>query len=324
MRKRARIIYNPTSGKELFKRMLPDVLIKLEKAGYETSAYATEREGDATLEAERALKQQYDILIVAGGDGTLNEVVNGIAEQPNRPKLGVIPMGTVNDFGRALHLPNDIMGALDVIIEGHSTKVDIGKMNNRYFINLAAGGQLTQVSYETPSKLKSIVGSFAYYIKGFEMLPQMKAVDLRIEYDDKVFQGEALLFLLGLTNSMAGFEKLVPDAKLDDGYYTLIIVEKANLAELGHIMTLASRGEHTKHPKVIYEKAKSINISSYTEMQLNVDGEYGGKLPANFLNLERHIDVFTPHDIHNEELLDQPTVTPQMKAEDYQQNSDEV
>ena len=256
MRKRARIIYNPTSGKELFKRMLPDVLIKLEKAGYETSAYATEREGDATLEAERALKQQYDILIVAGGDGTLNEVVNGIAEQPNRPKLGVIPMGTVNDFGRALHLPNDIMGALDVIIEGHSTKVDIGKMNSRYFINLAAGGQLTQVSYETPSKLKSIVGSFAYYIKGFEMLPQMKAVDLRIEYDDKVFQGEALLFLLGLTNSMAGFEKLVPDAKLDDGYYTLIIVEKANLAELGHIMTLASRGEHTKHPKVIYEKAK--------------------------------------------------------------------
>ncbi|MCR4456125.1 diacylglycerol kinase [Aeromonas salmonicida] len=323
MRKRARIIYNPTSGKELFKRMLPDVLIKLEKAGYETSAYATEREGDATLEAERALKQQYDILIVAGGDGTLNEVVNGIAEQPNRPKLGVIPMGTVNDFGRALHLPNDIMGALDVIIEGHSTKVDIGKMNSRYFINLAAGGQLTQVSYETPSKLKSIVGSFAYYIKGFEMLPQMKAVDLRIEYDDKVFQGEALLFLLGLTNSMAGFEKLVPDAKLDDGYYTLIIVEKANLAELGHIMTLASRGEHTKHPKVIYEKAKSINISSYTEMQLNVDGEYGGKLPANFLNLERHIDVFTPHDIHNEEFLDQPTVTPQMKAEDYQQNSED-
>lgn len=303
--------------------MLPDVLIKLEKAGYETSAYATEREGDATLEAERALKQQYDILIVAGGDGTLNEVVNGIAEQPNRPKLGVIPMGTVNDFGRALHLPNDIMGALDVIIEGHSTKVDIGKMNSRYFINLAAGGQLTQVSYETPSKLKSIVGSFAYYIKGFEMLPQMKAVDLRIEYDDKVFQGEALLFLLGLTNSMAGFEKLVPDAKLDDGYYTLIIVEKANLAELGHIMTLASRGEHTKHPKVIYEKAKSINISSYTEMQLNVDGEYGGKLPANFLNLERHIDVFTPHDIHNEELLDQPTVTPQMKAEDYQHNSED-
>ncbi|AIR82518.1 diacylglycerol kinase [Staphylococcus epidermidis] len=309
MRKRARIIYNPTSGKELFKRVLPDALIKLEKAGYETSAYATEKIGDATFEAERALKSEYDLLIAAGGDGTLNEVVNGIAEQPNRPKLGVIPMGTVNDFGRALHLPSDIMGAIDVIIDGHTTKVDIGKMNNRYFINLAAGGKLTQVSYETPSKLKSIVGPFAYYIKGFEMLPQMKAVDVRIEYDDNIFQGEALLFLLGLTNSMAGFEKLVPDAKLDDGYFTLIIVEKANLAELGHIMTLASRGEHTKHPKVIYAKAKSINISSFTDMQLNVDGEYGGKLPANFLNLEQHIEIFTPKDVFNEELLENDTIT---------------
>lgn len=305
MRKRARIIYNPTSGKELFKRTLPDVLIKLEKAGFETSAYATEKIGDATIEAQRSLEGQYDVLIAAGGDGTLNEVVNGIAEQPDRPKLGIIPMGTVNDFGRALHLPSDIMSAIDVIIDQHSTKVDIGKMNSRYFINLAAGGKLTQVSYETPSKLKSIVGPFAYYIKGFEMLPQMKAVDIRIEYDGEVFQGEAMLFLLGLTNSMAGFEKLVPDAKLDDGKFTLIIVEKANLAELGHIMTLASRGEHTKHPKVHYEKASSINISSYTDMQLNVDGEYGGKLPGNFLNLKQHIEVFTPKDVKNKELTEQ-------------------
>jgi diacylglycerol kinase (ATP) len=305
MRKRARIIYNPTSGKELFKRTLPDVLIKLEKAGFETSAYATEKIGDATIEAQRSFEGQYDVLIAAGGDGTLNEVVNGIAEQPDRPKLGIIPMGTVNDFGRALHLPSDIMSAIDVIIDQHSTKVDIGKMNSRYFINLAAGGQLTQVSYETPSKLKSIVGPFAYYIKGFEMLPQMKAVDIRIEYDGEVFQGEAMLFLLGLTNSMAGFEKLVPDAKLDDGKFTLIIVEKANLAELGHIMTLASRGEHTKHPKVHYEKASSINISSYTDMQLNVDGEYGGKLPGNFLNLKQHIEVFTPKDVKNKELTEQ-------------------
>ncbi|BCU52735.1 diacylglycerol kinase (ATP) [Staphylococcus auricularis] len=303
MRQRVRIIYNPTSGKELFKKMLPDVLIKLDKAGFEASAYATEKSGDATVEAERALKENYDILIAAGGDGTLNEVVNGIAERPNRPKLGVIPMGTVNDFGRALHLPTDILKAIDTIIEGYTARVDIGKMNSRYFINLAAGGKLTEVSYETPSKLKSIVGPFAYYIKGFEMLPQMNAIDLRIEYDEEVFQGEALLFFLGLTNSMAGFEKLVPDAKLNDGYFTLLIVEKANLAELGHIMTLASRGEHVKHPKVVYKKAKSINISSFSELQLNVDGEYGGKLPANFLNLKQHIEIFIPNDTHNEELI---------------------
>lgn len=305
MRKRARIIYNPTSGKELFKRMLPEVLVKMEKAGFETSAYATQKAGDATIEAKRALQEDYEMLIVAGGDGTLNEVVNGIAEHPKRPKIGVIPMGTVNDFGRALHLPTDILKAVDVIIEGYSVKVDIGKMNSRYFINLAAGGRITEVSYETSSKLKTFVGPFAYYIKGMEMLPQMTNVDVRIEYDGKVFQGEILLFLLGLTNSMAGFEKLVPDARLDDGYFTLIIVKKANLAELGHIMTLASRGEHIKHPKVIYEKAKSVNISSFEQMPLNVDGEYGGQLPANFLNLKQHIEVYTPKVVKSTELIQQ-------------------
>ncbi len=307
MRKRARIIYNPTSGKEMFKRALLDVLVKMEQAGYETSAYATQRVGDATEEAARAIDAHYDLLVVAGGDGTLNEVVNGIAEKPQRPKLGLIPMGTVNDFGRALHLPTDIFEAVDVILEGKTVQVDIGKMNSRYFINLAGGGKITEVSYEAPSKLKSIVGPFAYYIKGFEMLPQMHAVDVRIEYDSHVFEGEIMLFLLGLTNSMAGFEKLVPDAKLDDGKFTLLIVEKANLAELGHIMTLASRGEHIKHPKVHYHKAQSINISSFSDMPLNVDGEYGGQLPANFLNLVRHIEVFSPGQDRNELLIDEPT-----------------
>lgn len=303
MRKRARIIYNPTSGKEAFKSALPDVLAKMEKAGYETSTYVTEKEGDATVEARRIVDEEnYELIVVSGGDGTLNEVVNGIAEKENRPRIGLIPAGTVNDFGRALNISNDILDAVDIIINGTPVKVDIGKMNSRYFINLAGGGKPTEVSYEAPSKLKSLMGPFAYYIKGFEMLPEMKAVDVRIEYDDKVFQGEVMVFLLGLTNSMAGFEKLVPDAKLDDGYFTLIIVEKANLAELGHIMSLASRGEHTSHPKVHYIKAQSVNISSLAEMQLNVDGEYGGNLPANFLNLKRHIEIFTPNNDDNESL----------------------
>ncbi|MBH9580640.1 diacylglycerol kinase [Staphylococcus felis] len=307
MRKRARIIYNPTSGKELFKRALPDVLAQMEQAGYETSAYATQRIGDATEEAARVINQNFDLLIVAGGDGTLNEVINGIAEKPNRPKIGLIPMGTVNDFGRALHLPTDIFEAVKVILTGKTVEVDIGKMNSRYFINLAGGGKITEVSYEAPSKLKSIVGPFAYYIKGFEMLPQMNAVNVRIEYDGEIFEGDIMLFLLGLTNSMAGFEKLVPDAKLDDGMFSLLIVEKANIAELGHIMTLASRGEHVNHPKVHYYKAQAINISSFSDMPLNVDGEYGGQLPANFFNLKRHIEVFSPSQEDNDMLLiDEP------------------
>src|SRR5690606_6144939 len=126
--KRARIIYNPTSGRELFKRHLPEVLEKLERAGYETSCHATTGQGDATRAAKIAVERKYDIVIAAGGDGTLNEVVNGMAEQPYRPKLGLIPVGTTNDFARALHIPRDVLGATDIIVQGQTVPVDIGRM----------------------------------------------------------------------------------------------------------------------------------------------------------------------------------------------------
>jgi diacylglycerol kinase (ATP) len=294
--KRARIIYNPTSGRELFKKHLAEVLIKLEQAGYETSVHATICEGDATEAARIAVERKYDIVVAAGGDGTLNEVVNGLAEQDYRPKLGIVPMGTTNDFARALHIPRDIGQAIDVITKGESIPVDIGRMNERYFINIAGGGRITELTYEVPSKLKTMMGQLAYYLKGIEMLPSIKPTDVSIEYDGKLFEGEAMLFLIGLTNSVGGFEKLAPDASINDGLFSLLILKKTNLAEFIRIATLAVRGEHVKDPNVIYTQANRIKIHAKEKVQLNVDGELGGVLPAEFENLYRHLDVFVPVD----------------------------
>ena len=124
--KRARIIYNPTSGRELFKKNLPEVLETLEIAGYETSCHATTREGDATEAAKKAVENGFDIIIAAGGDGTLNEVVAGVSEFEKRPKIGLIPMGTTNDFARAVHIPRDIKKAVEIIVKGDSIPVDVG------------------------------------------------------------------------------------------------------------------------------------------------------------------------------------------------------
>src|SRR5690606_11557835 len=155
--KRARIIYNPTSGREAFRKHLPDVLEKLERAGYETSCHATTGEGDATNAARHAIDRRFDLIVAAGGDGTLNVVVNGMAEQVYRPKLGIIPVGTTNDFARALHIPRDILQATDIIVEGGTMPIDIGRMNDRYFINIAGGGRLTELTYEVPIKLKTML-----------------------------------------------------------------------------------------------------------------------------------------------------------------------
>lgn len=292
--KRARIIYNPTSGRELFRKNLPVVLERLEKAGYETSCHATTCEGDATEAAKHAVENGFDLVIAAGGDGTLNEVVAGVSPFEKRPKIGLIPMGTTNDFARALRIPRDIEKAVDIIIANDSIPVDVGLMNDRHFINIAGGGKLTELTYDVPSKLKTMIGQLAYYIKGIEMLPSLRASQVRIEYDGEVFDEEAMLFLVGLTNSVGGFEKLAPDSSINDGLFTLLILKKCNIADFIRLATLALRGEHLEDPLVISKKAKHISVTSETQVQLNLDGEYGGDAPAIFENLYRHIEVFVP------------------------------
>lgn len=295
--KRARIIYNPTSGRELFKKHLPEVLEKLEIAGYETSCHATTGEGDAIEAAKKAVERNFDIVIAAGGDGTLNEVVTGISQCENRPKLGIIPMGTTNDFARAVHIPRNIVEAVDIIIKGDTIPVDVGLINDeKYFINIAAGGRITELTYEVPSKMKTMLGQLAYYIKGVEMLPSIKATKMRIEYDGEVFEGEAMLFLCALTNSVGGFEKIAPDASINDGYFTLMILEKCNIADFVRLASLALRGDHLKDKRVIYKKASEVKITSDDIVNLNLDGEYGGETPAHLKNLKRHIEVFVPFD----------------------------
>ena len=303
--KRARIIYNPTSGREAIKRNLPDVLEILENAGYETSAHATTGEGDAIEAAKLAVERRYDLVVAAGGDGTINEVVNGMAEQEYRPKLGIIPVGTTNDFARALQIPRDIVAAAEVIAKGDRIPIDIGRMNEKYFINIGGGGSLTELTYDVPSKLKTVLGQLAYYLRGIEMLPSLKATNMTIEYDGKLFEGESMLFLVGLTNSIGGFEKLSPSSSINDGMFTLLILKKTNLADFIRIASLALRGEHINDPKVVYTKANRIKVHSDEKVLLNLDGEFGGVLPAEFVNLYRHFEVFVPIDKIRDE--DRPT-----------------
>lgn len=292
--KRARIIYNPTSGRELFRKHLPEVLERMEIAGYETSCHATTCEGDATAAAITAVERKFDLIVAVGGDGTLNEVVSGVSKFEDRPKIGLIPMGTTNDFARAVHIPRDINKAVDIIIQGDSVPVDVGMMNDRYFINIAGGGRMTELTYEVPSKLKTVLGQMAYYLKGIEMLPSIRSSNVRIEYDGEVFDDKAMMFLIGLTNSVGGFEKLAPDASINDGKFTLLILKEVNMAEFIRLASLALRGEHLSNPHVIYAKASRISVSSEERVMLNLDGEFGGVLPAVFQNLEKHIEVLVP------------------------------
>src|SRR5699024_9312834 len=143
----------------------------------------------------------------------INEAVQGMAEKEYRPKLGIIPAGTTNDFARGLNIPRDVKKAVDVIVDDHSMLLEIGKVNDdQYFMNIAGGGKLTEITYEVTIKLKTILGQLAYYIKGIEMLPSIRPIRTTIEMDGTVIEEEIMLSLVANTNSVGGFEKLAPDA----------------------------------------------------------------------------------------------------------------
>ena len=300
MQKRCRIIYNPTSGREAMKNNLVDILNILERAGYETSAYATTPEpNSAKNEAERAAKAGFNLIVAAGGDGTINEVVNGIAPLKHRPKLGIIPAGTTNDYARALKIPReDPIGAAKVIAKGQTVKMDIGEAGENWFVNIAAGGLLTELTYGVPSQVKSLFGYLAYLVKGAELLPRIKPIRMHLEYDGGTYDGKASMFFLALTNSVGGFEQIVPDASLDDGKFTLIVVKTSSLIEILQLITMVlNGGRHVNDPRILYVKTSKLVAKPVDEkMMINVDGEYGGDAPMTFKNHRQHLEIFANTD----------------------------
>lgn len=294
MSKRARIIYNPTSGREAIRRDLVDILNVYEQAGYETSAYATTAAPNSALnEARRAAQAGFDLLVAAGGDGTINEVVNGIAPLEKRPMLAIIPAGTTNDYARALRIPReDPLESAKVVLQGKSALLDVGRANDTYFINIAAGGSISELTYSVPSKIKTMYGYLAYVVKGAELITQVKPMHLHVKYDDGEYNGIASMFFVALTNSVGGFESIVPDAQLDDGKFTLLIVKTTKLPEIITLITeVLNGGRHIDDPNLVYVKTEHIEIKPTNDMQvmINLDGEYGGDAPVIFDNFQQHI-----------------------------------
>lgn len=307
--KKARLIYNPTSGQEIMKKNVAEVLDILESYGYETSAFQTTPwPNSARDEAKRAAKAGFDLVIAAGGDGTINEVVNGIAPLAKRPKMAIIPTGTTNDFARALKIPRgNPVEAAKIIGKNQMIKMDIGQArDDTYFINIAAAGSFTELTYSVPSQLKTTFGYLAYLAKGVELLPQVSKVPVRITHDDGVFEGDASMIFAAITNSVGGFEQIAPDAKLDDGKFTLIIVKTANLIEILHLIRLVlNGGKHINDRRVEYIKTSYMKIEPLSDkrMMINLDGEYGGDAPIELKNRKNHITFFANTDEISDDAL---------------------
>lgn len=296
--KKVRIINNPSSGRNTVQKRLESIANILLDRGYTVGKYCTEKKNDAMNETIKTCEGDWDFIIACGGDGTVNEVANGIAKSKRRIPVAILPAGTVNDFANYLKIPNTPEEFCDMIEKDKVTSVDLGKMGDKYFVNVASGGILTSVAHTVPPESKSIFGRAAYYVEGMREMPkQVKNVTLmKIESEEYSSEEEVALFLVTNSSSIGGFKKLAPYADIKDGFLDCVIIGKTEVQDFITLFIELIKGEHIDNPRVKYFKTKCLKISSPDEEEvvIDIDGEYGGKLPIKIEVEPRIFKVFIP------------------------------
>jgi diacylglycerol kinase (ATP) len=220
--KKVILIYNPVSGNQKFESKL-DFVIDLLKDKYDDVLVCkTKYPGHATEFAKLGCKDNYDLMVICGGDGTFNECVNGIMEFDNRPKIGYIPAGTCCDIGTSLGLSKNIEKAMKNILNDNSVKMDIVKSNNRYFCYVSGNGAFIDISYVTDSNLKKKIGYLAYIVRGAVELFTIPKMKMKIRHDNGDERGTYSLVLIINSKRVAGINMIYKPC-LDDGLIDLVL-----------------------------------------------------------------------------------------------------
>ena len=295
--KRYMVIYNPSSGKELATQKIFDIAKRiLATKDIEFSFYATKKKGDAIDAAIRSCSNNYDLIISCGGDGTVNEVVNGIMLSDKKCKLAILPAGTVNDFAIQLNIPRSVVNFTKLLSEENFKKIDIGKANDKYFANVIGGGAFTNIPYNVTSDTKTTLGKYAYYFQAALEIPGQLDKSYRIHYtfDNNELEINTFLFIISNTSSVGGFKYLSPNAKYTDGLLDIIIIEKCTPTDLLQIFTGILNGQHVNHNKVHYFQSEKIIIDSKSKITLDFDGELGDTTPVTVSSVNKAIEILVP------------------------------
>lgn len=296
--RKLKLIYNPFSGNKSFKFDLDFCFSIFQEGGYEVHPFRSMHPGDiATHIAE--MDENYDIVVVSGGDGTVNIVINALMNRGLRIPLGIIPSGTANDFATFLGLKTgDVPNACQTILNTQPKKIDLGLVNNQlYFINVCAGGLLTNVSQTVDKNMKNALGTLSYYLKGMEQLPNFHKIPFRITTSEDVIEENLYLYMILNSTGTGGFTKLSPESSVVDGKFELLGIRAKSILEIPPVLLKMLTGDHIKDEKnILYLKDDYFKIECLKEdfkiMETTVDGEMGPKMPLEVRVLKSVYPVF--------------------------------
>ena len=287
------LIYNPKSGSGMFQSNLDKIVAKFQSRGM----IVVPLRADGSVSIESFLsglnEAQYRKIIAAGGDGTINIVVNAMMKNDLHVPLALFPAGTANDFAHYFDIPTDIDGMLSIALEDNYMDADLGKCNDRYFVNVAAIGPVIDVSQKTDATMKNALGIVAYYLRGLSEVKSLKPVEFTITSPQINFTGDIFFMVVMNGNSAGGFRRLGVQSSINDGLLDVIIFKEMNFMELLPLAINVLQGRHDENKNVIYFQTPSLRIESPADMSTDVDGERGEPLPLDIEIVPRRLKINT-------------------------------
>lgn len=286
------LFYNPVSGHAAFKNKLDWIVEAFQRRGILVVFYRTRREGnEAFIPFVREVNP--DGLLVAGGDGTVHEIVNLMMKGNLDLPLGIIGSGTSNDFATYLGVNTDLEAYLDTIASGRTRRVDLGLMDGTYFINVASGGAMACIAHEVNARIKNSLGKMAYYLKGIGELPKFRYFPLKIEADGAHYELETFLFVIINSPVVGSMKNVANGVVVDDGKLDLLSIGKCSIPKLMSITADLIAGKPvSEREDVLHVQAKHFHIESGIPVESDIDGECGPMLPLTIETVPRAVAIY--------------------------------
>jgi len=288
-----RLIYNAGAGQNKFKPFLDDIVGMICDAGHEVTVFRASKKVHVEEFVKLTPKDTHAI-IVAGGDGTLNRVVNAMMKYDIKVPIGIIPAGTSNDFATHLKISTDFIKSMEVILKDEPQYVDVGKVNDKYFINVLSAGLFASTSYKTDKRLKEIFGQLSYFLTAATQTLQYKPLKVRIETEDAIYEERIAVFVIFNGSSVGRIDKFTDDSSVQDGKLDLVMVRDCKINEAMKIFGEILDRTYLENPYVIYMREGSYKITLLEGKCDNpdTDGDEGPDFPIEVKCIENGIQVF--------------------------------
>jgi len=290
--RKAKFIYNPNSGEKSIVNNLDSIIGIYQKNNITLIPYRIDK-NECIDKAFLDIDDTYEHLLIAGGDGTLDIIVNEMKRLDINLPVGILPVGTANDFAHSLGLEFDIKKAVEKIVNSNPKKFDIGKINDKYFINVASAGMFTDVSQKINTDFKNYMGKVAYYLTGIEEALHLRAFNIKVKSEELEYKGKMYLMMV-FNGKTAGNINLSYKSELDDGYLDVIIFKDMPIPKSIPIFINVLRGEHLENVNdedILYFKTKEIYIECLDELITDIDGEKGPDFPLDIKCIEGGLEI---------------------------------